>query len=148
MGTIDLNRLPRASTPAYRSALEKLVVGSTLSLHVGTGHCDLVSNGIVTAVEGDSIWADMPRLSTTHLDLWRPPSPAITLNAGTPVRKGTLKRDAHCHLFETYPDGRSCQVSGMITALIADAFKVGDQWFDYGGKQDGKRRRLTIMGGR
>ncbi len=148
---IDMSLITRLRNPRGRSFLGGLRPGSDVGLQVAGGDCYVMSNGRVVAIEGDSVYAEFPRITQhpSRFRLLQDVNTGHALNQGAALRKGTLKRGAHIHVIEVYAaKGLSCMVSGQITALIADAFKVGDHWFDYGSTQDGTRRTITAIGGR
>jgi hypothetical protein len=153
--TFDLNQVSNARSPLYRSFFAKLNPGDPIGISTVYGSAEMISNGFVEGIQRvgadiESVWVTLPRITTVPRGLSRPPQSHIAIDqpSATPVRKGQLKRGAPMLAFEVYPNGASVMVSGSVDGLIADAFAVGKHWFDYGSTQDGKRRKLTALGGR
>jgi hypothetical protein len=141
---IDLRWMKRATTPAYRSFIDGLTVGSTVGVKTWLGDCQVWANGIVTAVDAESVWAEFPRLEKSTIAIDEPPAASVDLPAGKPVVMGMVMRGQAVDVIETYRNGLSCMVSGEVTAVRADGFDVQGQRVDYGPKDHhGRNRKLT-----
>lgn len=127
--------------------VQRLKVGGEVTLTFFTDEALIITNGQVVAVDDSGVYVDCPRLQRSIKRLVAIHDGSHAVNAGKPVRRNQLRHRAAAHVIERYAGGQSCQVSGKVEAIIADAFMVGGQWFDFGPKQDGKRRKMTIMGG-
>jgi hypothetical protein len=145
MGDFNLAAVPALARGRWGQLIDALRVRDEVTLVCWVGDALIVTNGTVTAVDDSGVYTNAPRLGTPiRVSGFRRGSQEV--NAGQQVRRNRLRHRAAVHVIERYADGRTCQVSARIEAIIGDAFMVGGQWFDFGTKQDGKRRRLAIMG--
>lgn len=142
MSAVDLTALRGYMT--WHRQIHRLKPGAELSVTANVGDTIVVSNGICTLVEGESVWADLPRIDqTARLTYFDGRARAI--NDGKPFKRGLLQQGQAVHVMERYTGGPSCQVSGHVVTVGGDYFRVDRQHFEIGAKQGGKRRQLRVM---
>lgn len=150
MKDVNLRGLAERHGRSWLCVVNGLKIGDQVGMTLRVGDALVVCNGQVTVVDDSGVYAAVPRstsiLTSTHglHGVWHG---GIEINTGKPVRRGMLRHGASAHVIERYAGGKNCQVSGKVTSIIGDGFRVGGQWFDFGGRQDGTARKLTIIGG-
>lgn len=142
MSVVDLTGLRGYLT--WHRQIHRLKPGAELSVLAQIGDSQIISNGICTAVEGEGVWADLPRIEV-GVRLLKMAGRFQAINDGKPYRKDWLRQGQAVHVMERYAGGPSCQVSGTFVTGGGDYFIVDRQKFELGAKQGGKRRQLRVM---
>jgi hypothetical protein len=136
--SIDLRRLRGADAPPVQSFLDKLRPGSSIALVTTVRGAELHTNGFVSAVEPTSMWATLPRLHKVPSRLGARPRTYIALPPASHIDREDLRPGRFIDLVEMYRlhgshrQAGSCMVSGQITQVEREGFRIEDYWIDLG----------------
>lgn len=141
MRAVNLNHIPDMN-PDARSRLK---VGQEVCCRSSNyGDAEFTSNGVVTAVDSDGIWAEFPRVDrlTRNLHCWVGHFPVGHI--GWPVAQHAVRKDMVVRAIETYAN-TSVSLVGRVSQVGADQIRVGRHLVRLGRKdRSGKARSLRI----